>query len=92
LHAYGNDIPAPEHNHGNPMIAKRSLSAAIAAAAIGTAALASADPDNPFSHLCMGSQCATPAPAGVRHVDISQVEAGIKQGWQYMQYALSPGH
>jgi hypothetical protein len=67
------------------------LGAAIAAAPIGTAAPASADPDSPFSHLCMGSQCSTPAPAGARHVDTSQVNAGIQQGWQDMQSALSPG-
>ena len=72
------------------MIAKPFLGAASAAAAIGTAALASADPHNPFSDLCMGSQCSTPAPAGVRHVDISQVKAGIQQGWQDMRSALSP--
>jgi hypothetical protein len=75
-----------------PMIAKLLLGAAIATAAIGTGAPASADPDSPFSHLCMGSQCSTPAPAGARHVDTSQVKAGIQQGWQDMQSALSPGH
>jgi hypothetical protein len=72
------------------MIAKLLLGAAIATAAIGTAAPASADPDSPFSHLCMGSQCSTPA--GARHVDTSQVKAGIQQGWLDMQSALSPGH
>jgi hypothetical protein len=92
LHACGNDIPAPVRNYGNQMITKLFLSVSIAAAAIGTAALASADPDNPFSHLCMGSQCSTPAPAGVRHVDISQVEAGIQQGLHDVQSAPSPGH
>jgi hypothetical protein len=92
LHACGNDIPAPVRNHGNQKITKLFLSVAIAAAAIGTAALASAEPGNPFSHLCMGSQCSTPAPAGVRHVDISQVEAGIQQGLHDVQSAPSPGH
>jgi hypothetical protein len=71
------------------MIAKLVLSTAIAAAAIGTAAPAAADPGNPFSHLCMVGQCSTPAPATVRHDDVSQVQAGIQQG---MQSALSPRH
>jgi hypothetical protein len=70
------------------MIAKLFLGAAIAAAAIGRAAVASANPDNPFSHLCMGSQCSTLAPTTARHVDISQVKPGIQQGWHDMQSAL----
>ena len=74
------------------MLAKVFLGAAMAATAIGAVPLAAADTDNPFSHLCMGSQCSTPAPAGARHVDNSQVKAGIQQGWQDMQSALSPGH
>jgi hypothetical protein len=74
------------------MIAKFFLGSAIAAAAIGTAAPASADPGNPFSHLCVFDQCSTPAPATVRHGDTSQEMAGIQQGWRDMQSALSPGH
>jgi hypothetical protein len=71
------------------MITKLVLGTAIAAAAIGTAAPAAADPGNPFSHLCMVGQCSTPAPAAVRHDDVSQVQAGIRQG---LQSAISQGH
>jgi hypothetical protein len=67
------------------MIAKLVLGAAIAATAISTAAPAAADPDNPFSHLCMDGQCSTRAPATVRHADPSQVWAGIQQGLHAMQ-------
>jgi hypothetical protein len=69
------------------MITKLLLGTAIAAAAIATAAPASADPGNPFSQLCMVGQCSTPAPANVRHYDVSQVQAGIQQG---MHSVLSP--
>ena len=68
---------------------KLFLGIAIAATALGTAAPASAESDNPFSHLCMVGQCSTPAPATVRHYDLSQVQAGIQQG---LQFALSPSH
>jgi hypothetical protein len=71
------------------MIRKLLLGTAIAATAIGTAAPASANPDNPFSHLGAVSQCSSPAPGAVRHDDVSQVQAGIQQG---MQSALSPRH
>jgi hypothetical protein len=74
------------------MIAKLFLGAAISAAAISTAPVTSADPGNPFSDLCMDSQCSTAAPATVPHGDVSQVKAGIRQGWHDMQSALSPGH
>ena len=71
------------------MVTQLFLGTAIVAAAIGTAAAASADPGNPFSELCMASHCSTPAPHTVRHIDVSQVQAGIQQG---MQFALSPRH
>ena len=72
------------------MITKIFLGTAIAAAAIGTAAPASADATNPFSHLCMVGQCSAPALATVRHApDASQEQAGIQQG---LQFALSPRH
>jgi hypothetical protein len=74
------------------MIAKLFLGAAIAAASISTAAPTWADPGNPFSNLCMDSQCSTGAPATVPHSGISQVKAGVHQGWHDMQSALSPGH
>jgi hypothetical protein len=74
------------------MIAKLFLGAAVAAAAISTAAPTSADPGNPFSNLCMGSQCSTAAPATVPHSDISQMKAGIHQGLYDMHSALSPDH
>ena len=70
------------------MITKIFLGTAIAAAAIGTAAPASADATNPFSHLCMVGQCSAPAPATVRHApDVAQEQAGIQQG---LHFALSP--
>jgi hypothetical protein len=69
------------------MITKLFLVTAIAATAIGMAAHASADPGNPFSKLCMVSQCSTPAPSAVRHVDVSQMQAGIQDG---MQFGVSP--
>ena len=68
------------------------LGIAIAATALGTAAPASAESDSPFSHLCMVGQCSTPTPATVRHSDLSdlsQVQAGIRQG---LQFAPSPRH
>lgn len=71
------------------MIMKLFLGTAIAAAAIGTAAPASAESGNSFSHLCMVSQCSTPAPSTVRHGDVSQMQAGIQDG---MQFGLSPRH
>jgi hypothetical protein len=71
------------------MITKILLGTAIDAAAIGTAAPASADATDPFSHLCVASQCSTPAPATVPHADPSQVQAGIQQG---LQFALPPRH
>jgi hypothetical protein len=74
------------------MIAKLFLGSAIAAAAIGTAAPASADADNPFSHLCMVGQCSAPASAAVPHVNTSQMKAGMQQGLRDMQSALPPGH
>ncbi|CNK15946.1 Uncharacterised protein [Mycobacterium tuberculosis] len=58
------------------------VGSAIAAAALGLAAPASAQTDNPFSHLCMVSQCPAPAPTTVRHWDPSQVQAGIQRGLQ----------
>jgi hypothetical protein len=65
------------------MMTKIVLGTAIAAAAaLGLAAPASAESDNPFSHLCIESQCSTPAPATVRHADPAQVQAGIQQGLQ----------
>jgi hypothetical protein len=67
-------------------VTKLFLGVAIAAV-LGMAAPASAEPDNPFSHLCMVGQCLTPAPATARHYDLSQVQAGIQQG---LQFALSP--
>jgi hypothetical protein len=71
------------------MITKLFLGSAIAAAAISAAAPGSADPDNPFSHLCMGSShCSGPVPAGVSHSDASQVRAGIRQGRQAVESAL----
>jgi hypothetical protein len=73
------------------MIAKLFLGGAIAAAAISTAAQTSADPGNPFSHLCMVNQCSRSVPAPVSHRDTSQVQAGIKQGLHDMQSALSAG-
>jgi hypothetical protein len=74
------------------MIAKLFLGTAIAAAALGSAAPASADAGSPFSNLCMVDQCSTPAPVTVRHDDVSQITAGIQQGWHAMQSALSPSH
>ena len=71
------------------MITKIFLGTAIAAAAIGAAAPASADAGNPFTHLCLVNQCAEPTPAAVHHGDGAQVQAGIRQG---MQAALSAGH
>jgi hypothetical protein len=72
------------------MITKIFLGTAIAAAAMGTAAPASADATNPFSHLCVVGQCSAPAPATVRHTpDVAQERAGIQQG---LQFALSPRH
>ena len=68
------------------------LGIAIAATALGTAAPASAESDNPFSHLCMVGPCSTPAPATVGHSDLSdlsQLQAGIQQG---LQFAPSPSH
>lgn len=68
------------------------LGIAIAATALGTAAPASAESDSPFSHLCMVGQCSTPTPATVRHSDLSdlsQVQAGIRQG---LQFAPSPSN
>ena len=65
------------------------LGIAIAAAALGTAAPASAESDNPFSHLCMVGQCSTPAPTTVRHNDRSQLQAGIRQG---LKSAPAPSH
>jgi hypothetical protein len=73
------------------MIAKLFVGGAIAAAAISTAAPTPADPGTPFSHLCMDSQCSTPAPASVSHSDTSRVQAGIQQGLHDMQSALSTG-
>jgi hypothetical protein len=70
------------------MVTQLFLGTAIVAAAIGTAAAASATQGSPFSELCMASHCSTPAPGTVRHIDVSQVQAGIQQG---MQFALSPG-
>jgi len=70
-------------------VTKFFLGIAIAATALGTAAPASAESDNPFSHLCMIGQCSTPTPATVRHYDLSQVQAGIQQG---LQFAPSPSH
>ncbi len=64
------------------MIKNLFLGSALAAAAIGMAAPASADAGNPFSHLCMVGQCSTPAPATARHDDAAQVQAGIRQGLQ----------
>ena len=72
------------------MITKILLGTAIAAAAIRTAAPASADATDPFSQLCMVGQCSAPVPATVRHApDVSQELAGIQQG---LQFALSPRH
>jgi hypothetical protein len=62
---------------------------AIAAAAIGTAAPASGDAGNPFSHLSVVDQCSAPAPATIRRDDLSHVQAAIQEG---MQSALSPRH
>ena len=62
---------------------KLLLGAAIAAAVLGTAAPASAESDNPFSHLCMAGQCSTPAPATVRHYDPSQLQAGLHDGLHF---------
>jgi hypothetical protein len=73
------------------MIAKLFLGGVIAAAAISIAAPTSADPGNPFSHLCMDSQCSRPDPAPGSHGDTSQVQAGIRQGLHDMQSAISPG-
>jgi hypothetical protein len=73
-------------------VTKFFLGIAIAATALGTAAPAWAESDSPFSHLCMVSQCSTPAPATIRHSDLSdlsQVQAGIRQG---LQFAPSPSH
>jgi hypothetical protein len=72
------------------VIAKLLLGGAIAAAAIGTAAPASADPGNPFSHLWMNSGCSTAAPATGCHRGISQVQAGIQDGLLDMQSTLPP--
>lgn len=71
------------------MITKILFGTAISAAAIAAAAPASADAGNPFSHLCMVSQCSDPAPAAVHHGDAAQVQSSIRQG---MQAALSPSH
>jgi hypothetical protein len=73
------------------LLAKAFVGAAIAATAIGAAPLAAADPDNPFSHLCVVGQCSTPAPAADPHVDPSQLTAGIQQGLHDMQSRLSQG-
>jgi hypothetical protein len=68
------------------MFSKIAIGTAIAAAAIGAAAPASADAGNPFSHLCLTSQCSDPAPVAVHHGDGPQVQSSLKQG---MQAALS---
>lgn len=79
-----------ERASGRPMIAKLLLGGAIAAAAISAAAPASANPDNPFSHLWMDGQCSTSAPPTTCHRGISYVQAGIQDGSNDMQSALSP--
>jgi hypothetical protein len=71
------------------VIAKLLLGGVIAAAAISTAAPASANPDNPFSHLWMDRGCSTAAPATGCHRGISQVQAGIHDGSNDMESALS---
>jgi hypothetical protein len=73
-------------------VTKLLLGAAIAAAALTTAAEASANADNPFGQLCMVGQCSTPPPAISRHSDLSdlsQLRAGIQQG---LQLAPAPSH
>ena len=62
---------------------KLFLGIAIAATALGAAAPASAESDSPFSHLCMVGQCSTPAPATVRHYDLSQLKAGLQDGLHF---------
>jgi hypothetical protein len=64
-------------------VARFFLGIAIAATALGAAAPASAESDNPFGHLCMVGQCSTPAPTTVRHYDLSQLRAGIQDGLQF---------
>jgi hypothetical protein len=71
------------------VIAKLLLGGAIAAAAISTAAPASANPDNPFSHLWTDNGCSTPAPATACHRGIAHIQAGIEDGANDMQNALS---
>ncbi len=71
------------------MIAKLLLGGAIVAVAISTAAPIPAHPGNPFSHLCVDSQCPAPGPASVSHSNISRVQAGIQQGRHDMQSALA---
>jgi hypothetical protein len=71
------------------MVTKLLLGTAIAVAAIGTATPASADASNPYSTLCMVGQCPAPAPTTARHVDASQIRAGIQEG---MQFPLSAQH
>jgi hypothetical protein len=73
-------------------VTKLLLGATIAAAALATAASASANADNPFGQLCMVGQCSTPAPAISRHSDLSdlsQLRAGIQEG---LHFAPAPSH
>jgi hypothetical protein len=72
-------------------MARLFLGPVIAVAATSVAAPVSADPVNPFSHLCRDSRCSKAAPGTVSHEDIAQVKAGIQQGWLDMQSAVSPG-
>jgi hypothetical protein len=83
------DLRRTRHWKERPTVTKFFLGIAIAATALGTAAPASAESDSPFSHLCMVGQCSTPAPATVRHYDLSQVQAGIRQG---LKFAPSPSN
>ena len=71
------------------MITKLFLGTAVAFAAISTATPASADASSPYRQLCIVGQCSTPAPAGVRQVDPSQIRAGIQEG---MQFPMSLQH
>ena len=68
---------------GTTNVTKLFLGIAIAATALGAAAPASAESDSPFSHLCMVGQCSTPAPATVRHYDLSQLKAGLQDGLHF---------
>ena len=83
-------MPGPTWSHDVPGIGRNDqqsdqvfLGIAIAATALGTAPPAWAESDSPFGHLCMVGQCSAPAPIPLRHYDLSQLLAGIRDGLQF---------